>query len=79
MPAVSADVSFCAQFKLGDVKATYEKQTLIELQDASQRLAEIENSIGPARKLPEVKSEAVDSEAEESNYTIFVSRVRDGC
>ena len=65
-------------FKLGDVKATYEKQTLIELQDSSQRLAETENSIGPARKLLEVKSEAVDSESEESNYTILVSRVRDG-
>jgi polysaccharide biosynthesis/export protein len=65
-------------FKLGDVKATHEKQTLIELQDASQRLAEIENSIGPARKLLEVKSEAVDSESEESNYNIMISRVRDG-
>ncbi len=31
-------------FKLGDVKATYEKQTLIELQDFSQRLAETETA-----------------------------------
>jgi polysaccharide export outer membrane protein len=65
-------------FKLGDVKATHEKQTLIELQDASQRLAEIENSIGPARKLLEVKSDAVESESDESNYKIMISRVRDG-
>jgi hypothetical protein len=65
-------------FKLGDVKATHERQTLTELQDASQRLAEIENSIGPARKLLEVKSDAVGDESDDSNYKVVISRVRDG-
>jgi polysaccharide export outer membrane protein len=64
--------------KLEELKASHERQTLTELQDASQRLAEIENSIGPARKLLELKSEAVDSESEESNYKIMISHVRDG-
>ena len=37
--------------KLGDVKANYLRQTLAELQDTSQRLREVETSIGPARRL----------------------------
>ena len=41
--------------KLGDVKATCLRQTLTELQDASQRLRDVETSIGPARRLLEVK------------------------
>lgn len=64
--------------KLGDLKAAHERQTLTELQDASQRLAEIENSIAPARKLLEVKAQAAESDADESGYTILISRVRDG-
>jgi polysaccharide export outer membrane protein len=65
-------------YKLGDVKATNERQTLTELQDASQRLAEIQNSIGPARKLLAMKSEAIDSDPDDSDFTILVSRVHDG-
>jgi polysaccharide export outer membrane protein len=65
-------------YKLGDVKATHERQTLTELQDASQRLAEIENSLGPARKLLAMKSEAIDADPDDSDFTILVSRVHDG-
>lgn len=62
--------------KLGELKAVHERQTLAELQDASQRLAEIENGLGPARKLVQVKAEAAGSDGEA--YTIRISRVRDG-
>lgn len=62
--------------KLGELKATHERQTLAELQDASQRLAEIENSLEPARKLVRVKADASGGDAGE--YTILISRVRDG-
>ena len=37
--------------RLGDVKATYLRQTLADLQDTSQRLREVETSIGPARQI----------------------------
>ena len=37
--------------RLGDVKANYLRQTLAELQDTSQRLREVETSIGPARQI----------------------------
>ena len=63
-------------FKLGDLKATYERQTLAELQDTSQRLNDIENSIGPARKILEVKAQAAGSDGDEDAF--FISRVRDG-
>ena len=64
--------------KLGDVKAIYERQTLAELQDTSQRLREIETSIGPARRLLEVKAQGANSLGDEPEYTIRISRVRDG-
>jgi polysaccharide export outer membrane protein len=63
--------------KLEELKATHERQTLAELQDAAQRLAEIENSIGPARKLLELKAQAAHS-GSQSDYSVFISRVRDG-
>ncbi len=66
------------EFKLGDLKASHERETLKELQDASQRLAEIENGLAPARKLLQVKAQAAESDAEESDYRIYISRVRDG-
>ena len=64
--------------KVGDVKATYLKQTLTELQDASQRLRDIDNTIGPARKLLEVKAQGAGGEVDEPEYLIRISRVRDG-
>ena len=64
--------------KLGDVKANYLRQTLTELQDTSQRLREVETSIGPARRLLEVKAQGAGSDVDEPEYTIRISRVRDG-
>ena len=64
--------------RLGDLKANYLRQTLVELQDTSQRLREVETSLGPVRRLLEVKARAVGGEVDESEYTIRISRVRDG-
>jgi polysaccharide biosynthesis/export protein len=50
--------------KLGDVKATYLRQILSELQDTSQRLRDVETSMGPARRLLEVKAEGASTEVE---------------
>ena len=64
--------------RLGDLKANYLRQTLTELQDTSQRLRTVETSIGPARRLLGVKAQGVSGEADESEYSIRISRVRDG-
>ncbi len=66
------------EVKLGDVKATYLRQILSELQDTSQRLRDVETSIGPARRLLQVKAQGATSEVEEPEYIIQVSRTRDG-
>ena len=65
--------------KLVDLKAAYERQTLKELQETSQRLLEIETSIGPARKILEIKAEAASGDGDdEPEYAILISRPRDG-
>jgi hypothetical protein len=64
--------------KLGDVKANYLRQTLTELQDTSQRLRDVETSIVPARRLLEVKSQSAAGDVDEPEYSISISRVRDG-
>ena len=64
--------------KLGDVKANYLRQILSDLQDTSQRLREVDTSLGPTRRLLEVKAKAAGSDVDESEYTIRISRVRDG-
>jgi polysaccharide biosynthesis/export protein len=65
------------EVKLGDLKAFSLRQTLTELQETSQRLREVETSLGPARRLLEVKARGigVDDDAE---YTIRISRVENG-
>jgi polysaccharide export outer membrane protein len=63
--------------KLEELKAVHERQTLTELQDATQRLAEIENSLDPARRLVEIKARAADADAQ-SDYSVFISRFREG-
>jgi polysaccharide biosynthesis/export protein len=63
---------------LGDVKAAYLRQTLAELQDTSQRLRDVEMGIGPARRLLEVKANGAAGDVDEPEYSIRVSRVRDG-
>ena len=49
--------------KLGDLKANYLRQILTELQDTSQRLREVDTSLGPTRRLLEVKAKAAGSES----------------
>ena len=64
--------------RLGDVRAAFVTQTVTQLQDTSQRLRDIENSIGPARRLLNVKAQGADSEGNAPDYTIRISRVVDG-
>jgi polysaccharide export outer membrane protein len=64
--------------KLGDVKANYLRQTLADLQDTSQRLREVETSIGPARRLLKVKAQSTDGDIDDSEYVVRISRIRDG-
>ena len=64
--------------KLGDVKANYLRQTLAELQDTSQRLRDVETSIGPAHRLLQVKAQGAAGDVDEPEYSIRISRVRDG-
>lgn len=64
--------------RLGDVKANYLRQNLTELQDATQRLRDVETSIGPARRLLQVKAQGADADVDDSDYSIRISRVRNG-
>jgi polysaccharide export outer membrane protein len=64
--------------KLGDVKATYMRQVLGELQETTQRLREIETTLGPARKLLDVKAEATSEEADEQDHVILINRAEQG-
>jgi polysaccharide export outer membrane protein len=64
--------------KLGDIKANYLRQILSELQDTSQRLREVDVSLGPTRRLLEIKAKATRGDVDESENTISISRVRDG-
>ena len=64
--------------RLGDLKGTYERQILAELQDTSQRLLETENSIGAARKILGIKSDAANGDRDDPEYAVFISRERDG-
>jgi len=64
--------------KLRQVKAAYEKQTMGELQQVSQRLRAVETSIGPARNILVVKAEAVGGYADDDpEYTMLISGMRD--
>ena len=64
--------------KLGDVKANFIRQTLTELQDTYQRLRDVETSLGPARRLLMVKAQGAGSIGDDDEYTIRISRIRDG-
>ena len=65
------------EVKLGDLKSVSLRQTLTELQETSQRLREVETSLGPARRLLEVKARGVGVD-DDAEYTIRISRVEDG-
>ena len=65
--------------KLGDVKTTYLRQVLGELQETTQRLRGIETTLGPARKLLDIKAEGASGvTAEEADYAVSISRVEKG-
>jgi polysaccharide biosynthesis/export protein len=67
--------------KLGDVKAIYTRQVLAELQETTQRLREIQTTLGLARKLRDLKAEAasgVTGEEDEEDYVILISRLEQG-
>jgi polysaccharide export outer membrane protein len=65
-------------FKLGDMKATYMRQILVELQETTQRLREIETTLGPARKLLDIKAEGTSEVTDEEDYVISISRMEQG-
>jgi len=61
--------------RFSDVKATYERQILGELQETSQHLIETENGIGAAHKILSIRNDDVSDDPE---YAFFVSRQREG-
>jgi hypothetical protein len=63
--------------KTEDLKASYKRQALSELQECGQRLREIDATIGTAHKLRDVKAAYANIRSDEPNYTIFVSRMSD--
>ena len=65
-------------YRLGEVKAAHLRQTLTELQETAQRLREVETNLGPARRLLEVRTRGAGGDVAEAEYTIRISRVRDG-
>ena len=64
--------------KLGDVKATYVRQVLEQLQETTQHLREIETTLGPARKLLDIKAEGASEVTDEADYVILIGRVEQG-
>jgi hypothetical protein len=64
--------------KLGDVKATYVRQVLEQLQQTTQKLRETETTLGPARKLLDIKAEDASGVTDEADYVILINRVKQG-
>jgi hypothetical protein len=48
------------------------------LQQTAQRLTEIRTTIGPARKLRDIKQEAASGVSGDAEYTYVISRLKDG-
>jgi hypothetical protein len=48
------------------------------LQQTAQRLNEIQTTLGPARKLRDIKAEAASGASGDSGYTYVISRLKDG-
>jgi polysaccharide export outer membrane protein len=65
-------------YRLNEVKAAYLRKTLEELQQTAARLREVETDLGPARRLLEVRARGTGADADESEYTVRISRIRDG-
>ena len=63
--------------KIVELKASYKRQALSELQESQQRLREIDATIGTARKLRDIKAANANIGSDEPEYTILVSRMSD--
>ena len=61
--------------KIVELKASYQRQALSELQESQQRLREIDATIGTARKLRDLKAAYANIHSDEPDYTILVSRI----
>ena len=64
--------------RLGDVKASHVRQVLEQLQETTQHLREIETTLGPARKLLDIKAEGASDVTDEADYVISIGRVEQG-
>ena len=64
--------------KLGDVKATYVRQVLEQLQETTQKLRETETTLGPARKLLDIKAEGASEVTDGADYVISIESRKAG-
>jgi polysaccharide biosynthesis/export protein len=63
--------------KIEELKASYKRPALSELQESQQRLREIDAVIGTARRLRDVKAAYANIRSDEPDYTILVNRASD--
>ena len=62
------------EVKQEEVKANYKRQVLNELQETSQRLLDINATLGTARQIRNLKVQQAAFGDDEPNYTIIVTR-----
>jgi hypothetical protein len=64
--------------RLGEIKATQLRETLVQLQDTTERLRQVELNLGPAHRLLKVRAQSAANDVDEADYAIRISRVEDG-
>ena len=62
------------EVKQEEVKANYKRQVLNELQETSQRLLDINATLGTARQIRNLKVQKAAFGDDEPNYTIIITR-----
>ena len=62
------------EVKQEEVKANYKRQVLTELQETSQRLLDIDATLGTARQIRNIKVRKAAFGDDEPNYTIIITR-----
>ena len=62
------------EIKQEEVKANYKRQVLTELQDTSQRLLDINATLGTARQIRYLRAQKVAFGDDEPDYTIVITR-----
>ena len=62
------------EIKQEEVKANYKRQVLNELQETSQRLLDIDATLGTARQIRNLKAQKAAFGDDEPNYTIIITR-----